>query len=291
MKTNRLAQLLPLLSIFGGVLAVIVAALLIVSRRAAQVFEQATEAEVRDLFARLPPEPTGVYQSHMLNDVPEPVARYLRRALPDGHARIRSVRLKQRGTFRLEPGGDWQPITAAQYFTTEPPAFIWLGRVQFAPFLWVSARDRYVNDQGNMHIRVNSALPVADVDSPQGALLRYLAEAMWFPTALLPGEALHWEAIDATSARAVMRAGDITGELVFHFGDDGDLAHVTGLRERAADGGVVMTEWYGFTRDFETHDGVRIPMTVDVGWKLPDGDFSYIRVTITDIAYDVTHPY
>ena len=38
----------------------------------------------------------------------------------------------------------------------------------------------------------------------QSALVRYLTEAVYFPTALLPSRTLRWEALDADSARATL---------------------------------------------------------------------------------------
>ena len=36
----------------------------------------------------------------------------------------------------------------------------------------------------------------------QGELMRFFAEAAWYPTALLPSQGVRWQAVDDTSARA-----------------------------------------------------------------------------------------
>ncbi len=41
----------------------------------------------------------------------------------------------------------------------------------------------------------------------QGALMCYLAEAIWFPTALLPSDTLSWHEIDSESAQGVLKDG------------------------------------------------------------------------------------
>ena len=41
----------------------------------------------------------------------------------------------------------------------------------------------------------------------QSALVRYLTEAVYFPTALLPSRTLRWEELDADSARATLVSG------------------------------------------------------------------------------------
>jgi hypothetical protein len=60
----------------------------------------------------------------------------------------------------------------------------------------VRVRDTYVTGQGSMQGKILSLVPVFDergqAELNTGALQRYLAEAVWCPTALLPGEGVKW---------------------------------------------------------------------------------------------------
>jgi hypothetical protein len=49
-----------------------------------------------------------------LTGLPEPVQRYLRYAGVVGKAPIRTVRLKQHGWMRQQPGQKWMPLDAEQ---------------------------------------------------------------------------------------------------------------------------------------------------------------------------------
>jgi hypothetical protein len=53
-----------------------------------------------------------------------------------------------------------------------------------------------------------SAFPVSaatgSVEMNAGSLHRYLAEAVWYPSSLLPSSRLQWTPIDATSALATL---------------------------------------------------------------------------------------
>jgi hypothetical protein len=53
------------------------------------------------------------------------------------------------------------------------------------------------------------------------ALWRYLAEAVWLPTALLPSGRLTWTAVDDRTARATLRDRGATAVADFHFGPAG----------------------------------------------------------------------
>ncbi|MEO7362298.1 MAG: DUF6544 family protein [Gemmatimonadaceae bacterium] len=48
---------------------------------------------------------------------------------------------------------------------------------------------------------------------------RYFAEMAWYPTALLPGQGVRWEAVDERSANATLVDGPISLTLLFRFDD------------------------------------------------------------------------
>ena len=72
----------------------------------------------------------------------------------------------------------------------------------------------------------------------RGELMRYLAEAAWYPTALLPGQGVRWQAVDEHSADATLRDGAVEMTLRFVFSADGLLeavrTEVAWLTRRAA---------------------------------------------------------
>ena len=69
----------------------------------------------------------------------------------------------------------------------------------------------------------------ADADRPelnQGALQRYLAEAVWYPTALFPSEHLSWTPIDERKALATLTSHGTSVSLEFHFNREGEVAAI-----------------------------------------------------------------
>ena len=51
--------------------------------------------------------------------------------------------------------------------------------------------------------------------------MRYLAEAVWYPTALFPGQGVQWKAVNDSSAFGTLTDGDVSITLLFTFGKDG----------------------------------------------------------------------
>ena len=83
---------------------------------------------------------------------------------------------------------DWVNIKGEQYFTTEKPGFIWKDTTR----LFV-ARDMYIADKGRLIATLFSLYNVVDAKGEnynEGELQRWLAESVWFPTNLLPGNNL-----------------------------------------------------------------------------------------------------
>lgn len=235
----------------------------------------------------------AVFRHGDLAELPEPVQRYLKRSVPDGHPLIRTVCLKQTGEMSPDGGEHWLPFEAVQYFTTKPPGFVWAARAQMMPLIWITARDKYTTGRGNMLIKPVSLFTLGDATGPemdQGSLARYVAEAMWFPTALLPREQLQWQAVDDRSAQATIHDHHTAFTVTFFFNAEGDVVRVEGLRFREDD--RQQHRWGGKVLAYGTFDGVRIPSEVEVYWH-PEGSGyqPYYRSTITAAEYNTPELY
>jgi hypothetical protein len=230
-------------------------------------------------------------------DLPAPVARYLAFALPREWARIRTARVWWTGEFQMRPGGGWRPFDAEQRFTARPPGFVWDARIRMLPLLPmvpVRVRDGYVAGAGTMLGRVGGLLTVVDEggtpEMAAGALARWLGEAAWFPTVLVPDatrpDGVRWEAVDDATARATITDGATTVSADFHFAPTGELTGMTAMRYRDVHGTGVLTPFEGRYRDYARHDGMMIPTSAEVAWLLPEGRFPYWRGRVARVEYD-----
>src|SRR6185503_3620295 len=220
-------------AIVVGVLAFAV----LVAVGARLTFERRMEREIEVLLAdaRSPVRRLVTHQD--LEALPGAVQRWLRHSNVVGSRVPRIVRLRQDGQFQME-GRGWKPFEAEQYFTINPPAFLWKATFRMAPLLWVTGRDRYRAGEGSIEMRVLSLLPVANKTGGglnQGDLLRFLGELQWFPAAALE-EYIRWDAIDSHSARATMTYGGTAGSMTFRFDASGRLIESTAVRYNDARG-------------------------------------------------------
>lgn len=255
---------------------------------------QAETRVVRDRIGEAQRTPAVVrVEPADLASLPPPVQRYLGAVLEPGQPVIEAARLFEAGEFLIdEAAGRWVPFEADHVVTVMPPAFDWNARMRVAPAFDVLVRDAYAGGEGRLHAALLGLITVADERGgaalAEGELMRYLAEAVWYPTALLPGSGVTWEAVDETTARARLSDGEVSVALDFRFGDDGLAAEVsTEARFRLVDGVPVPTPWRGRFAAYAAHGGVRVPEQAEVEWVLPEGPLPYWRGGPTSVQYEL----
>lgn len=240
---------------------------------------------------RLPITPTA-YNAREIEGLPAPVRRYFRAVLEDGQPMIASIKIAHAGQFSLgETEPKWVPFTSDQAVVTRRPGFDWDARIRMAPGIYTFVHDAYAAGEGILHAALFGLVTVANLrgtpEVAQGELMRFLAEAAWYPTALLPSQGVRWDAVDDVSAKATLRDGDVAVSLLFNFNDAGLIDSVRAeARGRVVNGAVVPTSWEGRMWRYEVRDGMRIPLEAEVAWQLPEGPLPYWHGRITEIAYE-----
>ena len=235
----------------------------------------------------------GVVTEADLADLPQPVQRYLRYTGVVGTQRTSTVRLKQTGALRQTQEDSWKDIEAVEYFSVDPGAFVWMGEMAAGPFSIVAARDSYAAGRGRMLIKMLGIRTIGDVQGEEmdySSLVRYLNEMMWFPTAFLEDN-IRWEAIDNSSARVTITDGDLSASAAMRFDEEGALTTFTGERYHEVDGEYVKDTWETPMTRYGEFNGLRLPVEGEAVWRMSSGDFSYIRLEITALEYNVTGIY
>lgn len=254
---------------------------------------QSATREMHDRLeaTRLPIE-TRVYNPDELTGLPEPVQRYFRTVLKEGQPMVTAVRVEHAGTFNMSETGDqWRPFVSTQRVITRRPGFDWEGRIAMMPGLTVFVHDAYIAGEGILHASLLGLVSLVNLrgtpEVAQGELMRFLAEAAWYPTALLPSQGVQWQAVDHTSARATISDGLTSLTMLFCFDGNGLIRSVRAeARGRTVAGEVIPTPWEGRWSAYELRDGMRIPLEGEVAWMLPEGPKPYWRGRITGIRYE-----
>lgn len=251
-------------------------------------FAASVQREVEVLKSKaIHPEPQLVTED-LLKDLPAPVQRYLRFSGVVGKPIPSIVHLTQNGKIRRSADEPWMAVQAEEYYSVNPPAFVWDAKVGNGLPL-VRGSDHYIDGKGHMKIKMLSLYPLVDAEGEeldQGTFLRYLNEMTWFPAAFL-GENVSWKAIDDNSAEVTLTDHGKRVSATMTFDADGRLTDFVADRYYQVDGGksYEFRRWSTPISGYGEMAGLKLPVSGSAVWKLDDGDFEYIQLDITNVEY------
>jgi hypothetical protein len=263
-----------------------------------------------------------------LAGLPAPVARYLGLALHSGQPMLAAVRIDHAG--RRSASGSaaaaaaapaslarWLTFTSTQRLTMRPPFSPWDGAIFSLPDVGAIQVLHHPAARGRaLHAGQPGVIGmINDQDEEQyerDALMRYLALAAWYPTALLPSQGVSWQAVNADSACATLEGQRVLSvTLLFHFGADG-LIDTVQVPQRSH---VMRQHWHRQQAKRADHnsavpdssaetdtsqpqpwqvrfwnpvrrDGMQVPQDAELAWLLPDGPRPYWLGRLTRAVYE-----
>ncbi len=89
-----------------------------------------------------------------------------------------------------------------------------------------------------------------------------------------------------SSACMTLCYGEITGSGIFRFTPDGDLALFSAMRYMGGEEGAQQHGWIITAESWRTFNGIRVPYKLRATWKLPEEDWTWLRMEITDVRYN-----
>ncbi len=221
-----------------------------------------------------------------------PVQRYFRTVLKEGQSMIASANIEMTGTMNMSATTErWKPFTSHQRVVTGKPSFLWDAKVHLFPGIAARVQDSYGEEQGHLNVKLWGLIQVANAkgggELARGEFMRYLAEAAWYPTALLPRHGMQWQTVNESSSLATLTDGQNTITLLFRFDEKGLIASVRADARGAGTGeDMVMQAWECGLSNYQRQDGMLIPMTGQAAWERPEGSKVYFKGTITAISYE-----
>jgi hypothetical protein len=147
-------------------------------------------------------------------------------------------------------------------------------------------RDQYLGGEGSILMKMAAVFPVADqsgADLRAAGLMRFLNEMMWFPAAFA-GDNVRWRPVDGNSAEVTIVDRGMTAAAVMFF--DGDGRPVNFVAQRYNTDTRRAETWETPITDYGVLGGLNLPAKGKAVWKLAGGDFTYIELEITGVAYD-----
>jgi hypothetical protein len=249
-------------------------------------WSQSIDGDIRRLTAAASQD-VRVVTEDMLRALPAPVQRYLAQSGVVGRAIPNTIRLTQSGRIRSGKDASWMNLEAEEFYSTNPPAFVWKASLPARSLPVVLGRDEYLDGQGSILMKMGSLFPVAQAEGGalnEAALMRYLNEMMWFPAAFL-GSNVTWTAIDDGSAQVALGDRGMSATATMFFDAEGKPVNFRATRFNTTTG--KLETWETPVTAYGTFAGVNLPVKGSAVWKLADGDVTYIELEIPLVEYDL----
>jgi hypothetical protein len=254
-----------------------------------------TDARVRALEATTQPIQARPqrYTDAELTNLPPVVRRYFSKVLRPNQPMVRRLYLEQTGTFnRSFAGEQWEPFTARQRVSVNRPGFVWDASINMSPGITVRVVDAYVAGVGSLQPSVFGLFDLGGshgtVDMARGELIRFFAEAVWYPTVLLPSQGVHWTPVDDQTAQATLTDGPLSVSLTFAFNAQGLVERISSLERSALiDGVMVRMPWEVQLSNYQVQNGMLVPLEAEVAWLPATGRVPYWRGKVEKFDYEL----
>lgn len=228
-------------------------------------------------------------QKEMIH-LPAPIQKWLKVSGAVGKEKVRTVAMKQSILMKLKPAHKkWKHAVTQQFFNAENPAFIWTVRLKMAPFVSVHGRDKFMDGKGEMQMTLNGLLNLGKETGnkmDEGTLQRYLGETVWFPSGMV-SPYISWEELDAHSAKATMTYKGTTGSGTFYFNKEGFFEKFIALRYMGNAADAKRYKWVISAQEHAEFNGIKIPSKLEATWMLNSGPWTWLKLEITDIRYNI----
>lgn len=247
-------------------------------------FNRMVHNETQEILKNLNLEHPIYIKKDAIKHLPTIVQKWLISSGVLENERAVSVRLLQEGEMKTSPDGKWMTFTANQYFNCDNPSFVWKTRVKPLPFAFMNGRDKLINGEGQMLIKLFSMITLVNEGANEkinaASMQRYLAEMCWFPSAVI-NDYIGWEAMEPTTAKAILTIGGKSVSGIFKFSNEGEMLSFETERYYGSGEDVVLKKWLIEMVDYKEFNGIKIPYKCKVTWKLNTGDFNWLNLEIT----------
>lgn len=248
-----------------------------------------TTKEIKNLKKLQYNNKEGIIEEGDIQNLPRVVKKWLRNSNLVGSQWKSSVNIMQRGQIKLEEyDRKFVFASATQVVGLMEPAFVWKVKVEKLPFIYAYGRESYVDGVGFVQMKLLNLRKIADekggMEVNQSLFQRYLLELPWYPQAAL-NKNMKWEQIDDNIAKVSMNHRGIFGEAYFHFDEDGDVLYTSAMRYKDADQSKEMIECINESREINIMDGVRMPIAVDISWRLPNKLYTWFKIKLSKVEY------
>jgi hypothetical protein len=252
---------------------------------------RAYNAEIQEHLKHASAPEKDILTEEDLKALPTPVQKYLRLANVVGKEKIRNFRVTFGGEFRTDKSKDWAKMKAQQYSDLTDTTRLYF--MQLKVFgLPVSGLHKYADAKAVMLGKVVGLITVIDGKGPEmdeGETVTVFNDMCMLAPSSLIDKRIEWESVDPLTVKATFNNNGIKISALLYFNDRGELINFVSEDRYYSPSGKTYekVKWSTPINDYKDFNGIRIASGGEAVWSFPEGDFSYGRINIKEIEYNV----
>lgn len=250
-------------------------------------FATATDQLFAELSTQTEPVHPILDQARDLAGLPEAIRFYLNRALSNSSKSVRTVRIRQTGRIKVAEDAGWDDYAADQLVSLAPPGLAWTARVEYLPLVPAMVTTALLGGRGWTESSFWGLIPSLENESytvSQYLLQRWLAEAVWYPEALVSTKGLEFKEGDSkqnevAKISASLKIGDlqVRGDFYFFRSSKAPFLFIG----EPIDG----YSWYCEYSKWKKLGGRQVPTRLTEGMSLGPSRTARLEVTVESIDY------
>jgi hypothetical protein len=253
--------------------------------------KKAYDAEVKKELGHASSSEKDILTEEDINHLPEIVQKYLRYANVVGKEKVRNFRAVFEGEFRPDPKKGWCSMSGCQYNDlTDTTRLYYLQMKMFG--LPVNGFHKYTDAKATMLVKLAGLITVADgkgEEMNQSETVTVLNDMCLLAPASLIDDRIEWEPIDPLTVKAIFSNKGYKISAMLYFNDKGELINFVSDDRCYSPTGKTYEKfrWSTPVKDYKDYNGIKISSGGEAVWSFPDGEYSYGRIYLKDIEYNV----
>lgn len=235
----------------------------------------------------------SIIKEEDLNNLPNVVRDYLKYVGVVGKPHIHNVKVSLEGQMRNK-GEPWFDFTSLQYNAL---------RGDYARLFFMDADINHIpavgyhyykSDSASMLVKAISFIPVITM----GGSDFYKAETVTLfndmcliaPASLINNDNVRWEVIDHNSVKAFFKNQGVEISAILHFDEQNRLINFISEDRlaRNPNGELERLTFSTPVEEYRETNGYMLPYYAYGVWTYPDGDFTYTKIFVTGVEYNVS---
>lgn len=228
-----------------------------------------------------------------IKHLPEPVQKYVRYSNAIGEEKVRNFKVVFEGEFRTDPNKGWSKMKAEQYTDlTNTTRLYFMDMKMFG--IPVVGLHRYIDGKATMLAKVAGLITVVDgkgLEMNEGETVTVFNDMCMLAPGSLIDKRIEWQSIDEYTVKAAFTNNNIKVHALLYFNDKGELINFVSDDRYYSPTGKAYEKfkWSTPIKDYKNYSGIRISSGGEAVWSLPEGEYSYGKINIKEIQYNVSN--